>query len=329
MLDYKYLVLSGGGVNGFLHIGALIFLERYLYSEHKTTIREHFMGFAGVSIGSFIALCILCDMSTTEIVRLSQEHMPELLSFEISLFSLVQNNALRDNDSLKKCIQQIFVLKTKKLDMTFRELYEFYPTEFTVTASNIYTHSVTHFNRSDTPTVSVTQAILASMAIPFVFPPVCINDSLFIDGGFLLNLPMSIYPVEHTLAFWIREIPDETRVKKTNLSSITKQIIKTFYLAPDVITAECYKTQRRHIVQLSTMNNSILLVPIKNITFPIHRGFLLTGHHVLQHCLLSSATLFWLITEYSYLFIVRKFIAWGLSHLLLHALVATDRSTAL
>jgi predicted acylesterase/phospholipase RssA len=71
-----------------------------------------------------------------------------------------------------------------------------------IQASNISKGIPTIFQKN----VPVVKAILASSCIPFVFRPQQINDSLYVDGGFLTNVLMTTIPEadhEKTLCFSI------------------------------------------------------------------------------------------------------------------------------
>jgi predicted acylesterase/phospholipase RssA len=71
-----------------------------------------------------------------------------------------------------------------------------------IQASNITKGIPTLFQKN----VPVLKAILASSCIPFVFRPQQINDSLYVDGGFLTNVLMTTIPEsdhDKTLSFSI------------------------------------------------------------------------------------------------------------------------------
>ena len=309
MNAFQYLVLSGGGTNGFLHMGALVFIERWLFTQHKLNFLQYFRGIAGTSIGALLSLCLVCGMTTTEMMSISTVYLPRVLVLDFSIFTFNEIRGLRDNTILRECITEIFYTTTGKKDMTFSDLFAYSPCELHICACNIMTSSVEFFSHVTTPAVSVTDALLASMAVPLVFPPISIDGQLYIDGGCQLNLPISVFPVELTLALRIRE-NTEISTKPETFIEIVRQIFRTFYFSQDVVVNECYKENKANIVQLSAASTGILLTPVKNNALPIHRGYTATGMHLLKFSPYKMPSLFWLITEHVVLFIIKMFVHW-------------------
>ena len=306
MENYDYLVMSGGGSKGFLQMGALVFIERWLYSEYKKSIKTHFKGFAGTSVGALLIFCVVCGLSTTEMIQISARHLPLILTLDFSLVLLQETHGLRDNESIRNCIQEIFYQSTGRRDMSFLEFYQVTQKEFTVCACNVCISDIAFFNRFTTPTVSITDALLASMAVPFVFAPVTIGDQLFIDGGCQLNVPLSIFPVDRTLALWIRD--NLQPIKPTNLVELSKLIFRSFYYSQDTVIKECYREQRRNIIQLFAPESTFLLAPVTTNALPIRRGYLTAGLHLLTFTKSKLVCLFWLITDQLYQYIVYLFV---------------------
>ena len=75
--EYQYLILSGGGTNGILQLGALQFIEHCL---KPASLQAHFKGFAGTSIGALLAFSLACGLTTSEILAGIVPALPSLLS---------------------------------------------------------------------------------------------------------------------------------------------------------------------------------------------------------------------------------------------------------
>ena len=72
----------------------------------------------------------------------------------------------------------------EKDDVTFQELYELYPIKFYVSAYCVDFMKTVYFSVETTPTMSVLDAVCASVAIPFLFSSVKLKDGWnYIDGG--------------------------------------------------------------------------------------------------------------------------------------------------
>ena len=71
-----------------------------------------------------------------------------------------------------------------KDDVTFQELYDVYPTKLHVSAYCVDFMKTVYFSVETTPTMSVLDAVCASVAIPFLFSSVKLKDGWnYIDGG--------------------------------------------------------------------------------------------------------------------------------------------------
>jgi hypothetical protein len=86
-----------------------------------------------------------------------------------------------------------------KKNTTFKEHYRAFQVELIVTGTNLETGKTQVFSCSDTPDVSVADAVRISIGIPFAFKPVVISNDdhspkpdikgVWVDGGLLNNLP--------------------------------------------------------------------------------------------------------------------------------------------
>ena len=71
-----------------------------------------------------------------------------------------------------------------KDDVTFQELYDVFPTKLYISAYCVDFMKTVYFSIETTPTMSVLDAVCASVAIPFLFSSVKLKDGWnYIDGG--------------------------------------------------------------------------------------------------------------------------------------------------
>jgi hypothetical protein len=321
--NFKYLVLSGGGPNGFLHIGALQFIERCLFMTSGVSVLAHFKGFAGTSVGALMAFCLAIGLDTSTLLYTLRRLLPQILTLDLSLFSLIETKGLRETIGLSKLIDEVLMIQFKRTDITFSELNKLNNNrQLTICACNVMTNQIEFFNCDTFPDVSVKKAVLASMAIPIMYPPVRIDDQLYIDGGCQLNLPICVYPLDQTLALWIREsiTPASRNKVLSEFTTFTKQVIKTFFYAQDTLIYNCFFVKfPNNFVQLPAFTNGFLPVPQHNTSRAIRMGSLRTGQHLLSVCPCASV-LFLLIIEHVALYIPRLFIIWVLAHILIYAI---------
>ena len=154
------LALSGGGIRGAAHIGAL------KYMQEVKVFPEVISGTsAGAMVGAFLADGFLPQEIEEIFIKSKFSFDFNFLKFRSGLFSVKRLEEL-----LKKN------LRSKR----FEEL----KTKLFVCATNYKTAKPEFFTSGDLIT-----AILASSAIPLVYQPVTINNTTYIDGGLSRNLP--------------------------------------------------------------------------------------------------------------------------------------------
>ncbi len=158
------LVLSGGGARGFAHIGAINTLLEQGYNI--TSIAGTSMGalvggiYAAGGLGLFQEFANSLDV--TEVLKLAD--------FSISTKGIIKG---------RKIIER---LKEMVPDRNIEDL----PIPFSAVATEINTGREAVFT-----TGRLFDAIRASIAIPTVFQPLKIGDSIYVDGGVVNPLPIN------------------------------------------------------------------------------------------------------------------------------------------
>jgi predicted acylesterase/phospholipase RssA len=173
--------LSGGGIKGFAHVGALeVLAER----GHLHAVKEYI----GISAGALCALglCIGCSLSELRMVismldwSLIRDIDPD------TMFNFQETFGVDTGVNLRRLLAAI--LNAKHLDphITFKQLHDQRrgPT-LRVIATNVNRCRAEEFNYRATPDVEVLFAIQASMTVPVYFTPVkhAVTGALYVDGG--------------------------------------------------------------------------------------------------------------------------------------------------
>lgn len=154
------LALSGGGVRGFAHIGALRALE-------DVGIKPDII--AGVSAGSVVAAFYASGMSADEIFDImGNVDMSKFLQIDISKSGLLKLDKFR-----RFLVKNLPVENIEQLNI---------PTIIAAT-------DIEQQNEMPFTTGNIAERIVASCSIPLVFKPVKIDGSYCVDGGVLHNLP--------------------------------------------------------------------------------------------------------------------------------------------
>ncbi len=161
------LTLGGGGARGFAHIGVY-----KAFQQHKIPISY----ISGCSMGAIIGVGIAQGKSPDDLLKIVKEfvgHNP------VSLKNLnLTHGSIFDADEILVSMKKLI---PEKLD--FREL----KIPLSVNAVDIESGEHVVFDSGN-----VLEAVLASSAIPGIYPPVYFNERLFVDGGVLNSLPVDV-----------------------------------------------------------------------------------------------------------------------------------------
>jgi NTE family protein len=193
------LVLSGGGARGFAHLGVIKALE-------EVDIIPSII--SGTSAGAIVAAFYAAGFNPEEIIE---------IALQGNFFSF--SNLLLNKSGLFKMQSFEKIYKTH-----FKQnLIEKLPIPICITATDIIKGKSKYFTSG-----SISKALLASSCLPMVFEPIKYNDTLYLDGGILNNLPVE--PVIGKCDFIIGVHTNEMSLKAENFHM--KDILdRSFHLA--------------------------------------------------------------------------------------------------
>jgi len=170
------LVLGGGGLKGFAHVGVLRALE-------ERGIRPAL--YAGTSIGALIGAAAACGMSIAEMTRRAQALRRR------DLFRLNHVGMLRDR------LRSPSIYTEEPLRALCRAVappatFDALPVPVLVNTLDVERGSQIVWGRPGLRDVPVADAVYASCALPGFFPPGRVDGRTCIDGGTIDNLPVAI-----------------------------------------------------------------------------------------------------------------------------------------
>lgn len=227
------LVLSGGGVRGMAHIGVIKVMEELGISADYV---------AGTSAGALVGAFYAAGYSADEMLAFFQN--TPLFSFQNLSF---KKNGWVDIEKLMPAFQTFF--PEDSFESLQRKLY--------VTATDLLKPSCTIFESG-----KLIERILASAAIPLVFTPVKMDNSIYVDGGISNNFPIEpLLPhCSQIIGVYVNPIVE---MKETDISSrlgvlerayhigialpaVSKFEQCTIFISPEELTA--YKSlDKKHI----------------------------------------------------------------------------------
>lgn len=155
------LTLGGGGARGSAHLGVLMELERLRVRPDLIT---------GTSIGGMLGSLLAFGLSVTELVTFFSQ-----LSVS-SIFQLTTSGpSVTGNRKVEKLLEATFNGRP-----TFTDLQ----TPLAIVTTDLVTRTEVVLDDGD-----LISAVLATIAIPLVFPPVEREGHTLVDGGVLNNTP--------------------------------------------------------------------------------------------------------------------------------------------
>ena len=154
--------LSGGFIKGFAHLGAM---QALLEHDIKPNI------ISGVSAGALAGVFYADGNEPHKVLDYFAGHkfqdLTKLVIPKVGLFELGDfKDFLRSN------------LKAKKLEELQLPLI--------ITATDLDHGRLAHFHKGD-----IAERVAASCCMPVLFAPVKIEETYYVDGGLLMNLPVT------------------------------------------------------------------------------------------------------------------------------------------
>lgn len=170
------LVLGGGGLKGFAHIGVLRALEEL---GIEPTV------FAGTSIGSLVAAAYIGGMSVAEMAERARNLKRR------DLFRLNRIGMVRDR-MRSRSIYRDGPLRDLVTGIVPDEKFSDLKRTLLVNTVDLEQGSQVVWGLPGLRNVSVAEAVYASCALPGFFPPSDLEGRMCVDGGVIDNLPAGI-----------------------------------------------------------------------------------------------------------------------------------------
>ena len=188
-MEIKHLVLSGGGPAGLLTYGAARKLAKHNFWNIKDIESIY-----GTSIGSFLGVIFSLNYEWEWLDDyFIKRPWDKLISFTtLSIIEIYNNKGFLTASFIEETVAPLFTAKNLAKNITMKELFEFNKIDIHIytTEINGYRMEKVCISHDSHPNLSVVDALAMSMAFPFAFTPVCVNEKCYIDGGLLNNYPL-------------------------------------------------------------------------------------------------------------------------------------------
>lgn len=198
-----YLVFTGGGVRTFASLGTLHELSQQWQPRWWKNCR----GYYGVSAGAIISMLLALDFSIEDLITILME-FPFEKFFQPSIDCFLQNWCLDNSQNLTLFLKSILTRKNLHENITLLEFYHSTKQEIHIIVSNLTSAQTNVWNHLTQPHIPLVKAILASSALPFIFPHMIHENQVFIDGAYFCPYPFILVPQkdwDQSLGIYSRE----------------------------------------------------------------------------------------------------------------------------
>lgn len=222
------LALGGGGAKGFAHIPVLEVFDELGIKPYCIT---------GTSIGAVLGALYASGHSAADIVSMIEQLIaPRNASFKeiirnkdaFKVFSLIDPHFSFKPQGVIKGEKFLRFLYEQMQASTFKEL----KIPFKTVATDFWRREQVVFDSGE-----LLPAVRASMAIPYIFTPVLIDDRVLVDGGLMNNVPHDLLHPKCDLRIAV-DIMGDSSTPKNKIPSPVEAIFHTYQVMMDAVAQE-------------------------------------------------------------------------------------------
>jgi len=266
--SFNQLSFSGGGSFGAVEIGII---KRVVELE-----RKKYDIYTGISAGGLNAgfLSYFHDLS----VGIKEADI---------LYSNLKNKMVYEVCP-HSCIS---LLNTTPLFKTLSDITNNMPNDPVINTfigtTNLYTGNLDIFNFGDTPLKERSTLLMATSAIPIVFPPVNFKNSMYADGGTLSNELLDIFHEESYLNITYITPFNGLPINTTPITSLKDMIIRTIQIVTNNYNNPITKINQNCKIQYGEINKYFVASSLLNnyniLNFDKGRDLIDIGYNNVQH----------------------------------------------
>lgn len=183
---YTRLVLSGGETRGLAQLGVL-----HYFWENEQISQDSLTHFAGTSVGSLIALLLVCGYTPFEIWTHICEADAVFYKQPRSPWSeLLSGFGFMAVEGILGKVEELVRQRYDDAIPSLRELYEHTEKVLVIAVTNVTFARAEYCSYKYTPNLSCLAAVKASCNVPGIFRKIEREGSSYVDGGVLDNFPL-------------------------------------------------------------------------------------------------------------------------------------------
>jgi len=178
----RCLAIGPGAMGFFLYLGVLSKLK-------QTGKLDDLEEISGASAGGLLGFLFLATKGDITKVLDYALNVPVKQIMKPNIRNFLKNYGLVSPSKIRRILSDACVNFIGKSDVTFRELYDWNPIKFHVSAYCVDLMKTDYFSVDSTPHMSVLDAVCATVSIPFLFSVIKIGEWSYIDGGAAESVP--------------------------------------------------------------------------------------------------------------------------------------------
>ena len=209
-IEHDTLIISGGGINGFVILGAI----QYLYDIQKISNIQKYIG---TSIGCAICYLLIIGLTPIEIMaRITKEKTLDNFK-HVKIKNILTGNGLFEWKHIDDFLLNITLEKCEQ-PLTFKDIYDLYGVKFVCCTYNITQKQIEYISVDNYPELSCLSAIRMSCNVPLLFSRYCYNDNYYIDRGIIDNFCISYAePDDKILGIYL--LPSTSKVHRNSIDA--------------------------------------------------------------------------------------------------------------
>jgi predicted acylesterase/phospholipase RssA len=258
------LVLSGGGIKGIGHLGALKVLYENKLLTYITTI-------VGSSIGGIIGALYCAGYKGDELfVIIESLNLSNLINLNPS--NIFNSYGLDDGSKLMHIIDKLLSEKNISSKITFKEFFELTKIKLIITASCLNDKQVYYISYLSHPNMSLLIGLRMTSSIPLIFMPVIYENKFFVDGACMDNYPIKLFEndINSTIGIYLRT----KIVSKTKINNMEDYLFDLFECISESVTCELLRGYENNTIVIDLEDISLTN---SNITKEIKKNMYITG----------------------------------------------------
>lgn len=189
IMTFNTLILSSAGANFPYLLGMVNTLEKSLNGVTRII---------GTSAGAIIAMLLAAGFSAKEIFQTTQERKVTREAFaRLNFFHLFYSTHLVESEWMRAILVDLLTQKGIDSNMTMKEFKTVTGVRLTIPVFDIQAGEPFFFD-GDSHDASVVDVVMASAAVPLIFPPVTINGRVYCDGALTHFFPGDLLSLEES-----------------------------------------------------------------------------------------------------------------------------------